>query len=167
MAVPKTWLRKRRIIRSRDHQAPIWVVVGLVGFQARTLSQKQTALTLVGPCSYGHPLGIRHQTEQTRTNMSQPFQRPGTTVDNEWHVLQALWSRKCHGSWLCLPLFDFDIPITPNYTFLAPSNTFPTPPDSSLTPSETFLVTYIQLPFTIQNLHDIFLTLYDTFQTHS
>ena len=32
--------------------------------------------------------------EQTRTNMSQPGRRPGTAVGDEWHVLQALWSRK-------------------------------------------------------------------------
>ena len=33
-------------------------------------------------------------TEQKRTNMSQPSQRPGTAVGNEQHVLQALCSRK-------------------------------------------------------------------------
>ena len=32
--------------------------------------------------------------EQTRTNMSQPGQRPGIAVGNGRHVLQALWSRK-------------------------------------------------------------------------
>ena len=35
-----------------------------------------------------------HFIEQTRTNMSQPGRRPGTVAGDEWHVLQALWSRK-------------------------------------------------------------------------
>ena len=51
---------------------------------------------LVGPWSCGHPIQevTDHLTEQTRTNMSQPVQSPGTAVGNERHVLQALWSRK-------------------------------------------------------------------------
>ena len=35
-----------------------------------------------------------HFIEQTRTNMSQPGQRPGTAVGDEQHVLQLWWSRK-------------------------------------------------------------------------
>ena len=43
-----------------------------------------------------HIQGVTHWPfiEQTRTYMSQPVQRPGTTVGNERHVLQALWSKK-------------------------------------------------------------------------
>ena len=54
------------------------------------------ALTLVGPWLCGHPfrtLLTDHLTEQTRKNMSQPGPRLGTTVGDERHVLQALWSR--------------------------------------------------------------------------
>ena len=55
------------------------------------------APTIVGPWSCGHLVGGSltdlHFIEQTRTNMSQPGQRPGTPVGDEWHVLQALWSR--------------------------------------------------------------------------
>ena len=47
-----------------------------------------------------------HQTEQTRKNISQPVQRPGTTVDDERHVLEVLTSRKdiltlLGGPWVC------------------------------------------------------------------
>ena len=55
------------------------------------------APTLVGPWSYGHPVGASltdRFIEQTGTNMFQPGRRPGTAVGDEWHVLQALWSRK-------------------------------------------------------------------------
>ena len=54
------------------------------------------APTLVEPWLYSHPFRTSltdHLTEQMRTNMSQPGQRPGTAVGDERHVLQALWSR--------------------------------------------------------------------------
>ena len=34
-----------------------------------------------------------HLKLQTRSNMSQSGRRPGTAVGDEWHVVQALWSR--------------------------------------------------------------------------
>ena len=55
------------------------------------------APTLVGLWSCGHPVqkSLTHSplTEQTRTNMSQPGQKPVTPIGNEQHVLEALWSR--------------------------------------------------------------------------
>ena len=55
------------------------------------------APTLVRPWSYDHPVGrslTHHFIEQMRTDIHQPGQRPGTTVGDERHVLQASWSRK-------------------------------------------------------------------------
>ena len=42
---------------------------------------------------------IDHLTEQTRTNMSQPRQRPGTAVGDERHVLETLW--RVGWPWVC------------------------------------------------------------------
>ena len=78
------------------------------------------ASTLVGPWSSRHPFRgwlIHHITEQTRTNMFQPGRRPGTSIGDEQHFLQALWSRKDiltlrvgHGSVPCWPLFTVSAP---------------------------------------------------------